>query len=109
MPDIYRPAPRTAPAANSLAVLHAKLASRRWWRADLDVAATTLAAAFRAALKKAEPWYDWGRYGVIRVDDRGEGDVPHFEVDWLGLHLLIAVGRTPRATKSEEGALAWTR
>jgi hypothetical protein len=44
-----------------------------------------------------EPWYDWGRWGIIRLDERGEGEVFAFQIDWLGFSLLLHFGRTPPA------------
>lgn len=51
----------------------------------------------RRAFAAIEPWYDWGPFGWQRLDDRGCGDGHRFEVEFLGLKLLIVVGRTPPA------------
>lgn len=45
-----------------------------------------------------EPWYDWGGFTWERLDGRGEGDVDdagRFELEWLGLKILLIVGRQP--------------
>jgi hypothetical protein len=51
----------------------------------------------KRALASIEPWYDWG--GIFfweRLDGRGEDNAAcHFELEWLGLKMLIVVGRTP--------------
>lgn len=56
-------------------------------------------ARLRRLIKAIEPWYDWGTFGISRVDGRGEGDGRFFEIDLFGLHLLIVVGRTPRPSE----------
>jgi len=65
------------------------------------MATTYLPGATRPAnplcrvIKAIEPWYDWGSFGILRVDGDGEGDGRFFAIDWFGLHLMIVVGRTP--------------
>lgn len=46
-----------------------------------------------------EPWYDWGPFGWQRLDGLGEGFGWYFEAEWLGLKMLIIVGRTPPIAK----------
>jgi hypothetical protein len=58
-------------------------------------------AAIRRAVRAIEPWYDWGRIGVERMEPlrTGEisidGDVRFVELQWLGLHVALQIGRTP--------------
>lgn len=52
-------------------------------------------------LRRLEPWYDWGTINTVNMDARTdaeqvEGDVYRFELQWLGLHLGIQIGRTPK-------------
>jgi hypothetical protein len=54
----------------------------------------------RSALYAVQPWYDWGRINVFRLDatteaEMTEGLVRYFEIQWFGVHLGIIVGRTP--------------
>lgn len=58
-----------------------------------------------------EPWYDWGKREVPRLDarcpyfsDESYGPVRFFEIQWFGLHLAIEIGRTPRKLTSAEVA-----
>jgi hypothetical protein len=59
--------------------------------------ATVAESKFRRAIRAVEPWYDWGVSGITRVDERGEGYGRFFTVDFLGIHLMIMFGRTPKA------------
>ncbi len=67
----------------------------------------SFAARLRRFIIAAEPWYDWGeihleRMQELRLDDRGdvvaggEGPVRYFQIQWLGVHLGIQLGRTPK-------------
>ena len=52
------------------------------------------------AAAAVEPWYDWGRTSILRLDARSEaeeaeGPAAYVEAQWLGLHLGFTVGRTP--------------
>lgn len=52
-------------------------------------------------LRRLEPWYDWGTINTVNMDARTdaeqvEGDVYRFELQWLGLHIGIQIGRTPK-------------
>ena len=54
----------------------------------------------RRALHAAQPWYDWGRTNVFRLDaiteaEMTEGLVRYFEIQWFGIHIGIIFGRTP--------------
>lgn len=54
----------------------------------------------RRLLALVEPWYNWGKVAVERMETvdglySDEGDVRFFEVQWLGLHLGFQLGRTP--------------
>lgn len=50
----------------------------------------------RRALKAIEPWYDWGRTSINRIDANGEGPGRFFELQWFGLNITIFIGRTPK-------------
>lgn len=54
-------------------------------------------------IKSIEPWHDWGRREISRLDmhcrdfaDESYGKVWFFEIRWLGLHLAFEIGPTPR-------------
>ena len=47
------------------------------------------------ALAAVEPMYNWGTWYWERLDERGEGYGRYFELEFFGLKLVIAVGRTP--------------
>ena len=59
-------------------------------------------AAFRRAVRAIEPWYDWGKIGVERMESLRPGETPvdgevrFVELQWLGLHVALQIGRTPR-------------
>lgn len=60
-----------------------------------------IAPAGRRVLAAVEPWYDWGRINVFRLDARTEEEctereVRYVELQWLGLHVGVQIGRTPR-------------
>jgi len=59
-----------------------------------------IAAAARRFFAPVEPWYDWGRINVFRLDSRTEEEctepeVRYVELQWLGLHVGFQIGRTP--------------
>ncbi len=67
----------------------------------------SFAARLRRFIIAAEPWYDWGEIHVERMeelgqDERGnivsggEGPVRYFQIQWLGVHFGIQLGRTPK-------------
>lgn len=58
-------------------------------------------------LKSLEPWYDWGHEETHSLEllsdksvgpfgDESTGKVRFFTFQWLGLHLHIQIGRTPK-------------
>jgi hypothetical protein len=65
-----------------------------------------VAGALRRFVKAIEPWYDWGLYHVERMDGArcdsasGVGTVRYFEIQWLGVHLHVQIGRTPKPVLS---------
>jgi hypothetical protein len=56
----------------------------------------------RALIDAIEPWYDWGRIGVERMESLRPGQTPtdgevrYVELQWLGLHVAFQIGRTPK-------------
>ena len=54
---------------------------------------TAPATRFWAAI---EPWYDWGRTYINRIDTGAEGPGRFVELQWLGLNITIFIGRTPK-------------
>lgn len=46
-----------------------------------------------------EPWYNWGAAGISSVRDETGGDGWFFKVDWLGIHISVMFGRTPKAVR----------
>ena len=85
-----RPAPRLPASRGSLADLAARRPSQR----------SRLLYKARRAIAAVEPWYDWGRAGIISVRDEIDGDGWWFNIDWMGLHFGIVCGRTPKAVRS---------
>lgn len=72
----------------------------------------TLRGRIRRHAPWLEPWYDWGTTNAFRLDaqesdfsDESEAEVRHFEVQWLGLHFAIQIGRTPPRVPETEVAL----
>lgn len=61
-----------------------------------------IATTARAVINAIEPWYDWGRIGVERMESlrpgktATDGEVRFFELQWLGIHLAFQIGRTPK-------------
>jgi len=85
-----RPAPRLPATRGSLAALAARPAPL-WARLKFQL------GLMIAAL---EPWYEWGPAGISSVRDETGGDGWYFTIDWLGLHLSIMGGRTPKQVRS---------
>lgn len=59
--------------------------------------------SIRRFIKAIEPWYNWGSINVERMDELdetgvagSEGEVAFFELQWLGVHLQINIGRLPK-------------
>ncbi|TCM10362.1 hypothetical protein [Sphingomonas sp. PP-CC-3G-468] len=50
----------------------------------------------RNIIQAIEPWYDWGRTSITRIDNRGEGPGRFFDLQWAGLNITIFIGRTPK-------------
>jgi hypothetical protein len=56
--------------------------------------------SLKRVIGRVEPYYDWGARTTFRMDakreeDVTEGEVRFFELQWLGLHFEVQVGRTP--------------
>lgn len=58
-----------------------------------------------------EPWYDWGKTTIWRLDqverdfsDEAEGEVWLVELQWFGLHLAVQLGHQPRKVTPEKVA-----
>ncbi len=47
-------------------------------------------------LRAIEPWYDWGRTYISRIDTNDESPGRYLELQWFGLNITIFVGRTPK-------------
>lgn len=69
----------------------------------------TVARKLAQFLKRAEPWYDWGRRDVFRIDmhcrdfaDESQSEVWFFEIQWFGLHFGVCLGRTPPKVSDAE-------
>uniref|UniRef100_UPI0035CAADEE hypothetical protein n=1 Tax=uncultured Sphingomonas sp. TaxID=158754 RepID=UPI0035CAADEE len=68
-----------------------------------------VSAAARRFIAALEPWYNWGTASVERMQGMhlvdgysvamAEGEVRFFEIQWLGVHLEIQLGRTPKAVR----------
>ncbi|SFO02041.1 hypothetical protein [Sphingomonas sp. OK281] len=56
----------------------------------------------RTVIDTLEPWYDWGKIGVERMESlrpgktATDGEVRFFELQWLGIHIAFQIGRTPK-------------
>jgi hypothetical protein len=63
---------------------------------------TAIGTVARAVIDAIEPWYDWGRISVERMESlrRGQtptdGEVRFFELQWLSIHIAFQIGRTPK-------------
>lgn len=77
---------------------------------------TSIVAAAKRAFAKVEPWYNWYRANIFRLDaecpdftDESTGDVWRVQFQWLGLHLGAEIGRTPPKLSPAEVAAARQR
>lgn len=70
-----------------------------------------IASAARHFIAAIEPWYDWGTIYIERMQELrfgdaghieagGEGTAGYFQIQWLGVHLQVQLGRTPKAVCS---------
>ncbi len=65
----------------------------------------SIGAAARGILAPIEPWYDWGKIGVERMESLRPGQTPtdgevrYLELQWLGIHLAFQIGRTPEGAR----------
>ncbi len=50
----------------------------------------------RRIIRASEPWYDWGRTSINRIDTSGEGPGRFVELQWFGMNITIFIGRTPK-------------
>lgn len=61
-----------------------------------------IATTARAVINAVEPWYDWGKISVQRMESLrpgktvADGEVRYFELQWFGLHIAFQIGRTPK-------------
>lgn len=59
----------------------------------------------RRVFAAIEPWYDWGKIGVERMESLRPGQTPtdgevrYLELQWLGIHLAFQIGRTPKGAR----------
>ena len=70
---------------------------------------TRLRTALVRCLRAIEPWWDWSETSVLRINtklpdflDESEGPGWRFEIQWLGFHLGVVLGRTPPAATNAE-------
>lgn len=62
----------------------------------------SVGTAARSFVAAAEPWYDWGKIGVERMESlrpgriATDGEVRFVELQWLGIHIAFQIGRTPK-------------
>jgi hypothetical protein len=68
-------------------------------------------AAIKRGLRKIEPWYNWYRSDIFRLDaherdfsDESEGKAFCLEIQWLGIHVAFELGRTPPKLSAAEVA-----
>lgn len=65
---------------------------------------------FFGAMRRAlEPWYTWGLTDIFRINvverdfsDESAGRAFRAELQWLGIHFGIVIGRTPPAISAAE-------
>ncbi len=68
----------------------------------LTINRTAIGTVARAVIDALEPWYDWGKIGVERMESLRpdktpvDGEVRFFELQWLGIHIAFQIGRTPK-------------
>jgi hypothetical protein len=66
---------------------------------------TAIGKASRAVINSLEPWYDWGKIGVERMESlrpgktATDGEVRFIELQWLGIHIAFQIGRTPKGAR----------
>jgi len=66
---------------------------------------TAIGTLARTILAAVEPWYDWGKIGVERMESLRPGQAPtdgevrYVELQWLGIHIAFQIGRTPKGRK----------
>ncbi|MES3084951.1 hypothetical protein [Sphingomonas faeni] len=66
---------------------------------------TAIGTVTRAVIDAIEPWYDWGKISVQRMETLRpgksitDGEVRYFELQWLGIHIAFQVGRTPKGAR----------
>lgn len=64
-----------------------------------------IATVARAVIDAIEPWYDWGKISVHRMESLRpgrsitDGEVRYFELQWLGVHIAFQIGRTPKGVR----------
>jgi hypothetical protein len=64
-----------------------------------------IVTAALAVIDAIEPWYDWGKIGVERMESlrpgktATDGEVRFIELQWLGIHIAFQIGRTPKGTR----------
>ena len=70
---------------------------------------STLLRAIRHRVPWLEPWYDWSRVNIWRLDqverdfsDEAEGEVWEVELQWFGLHFAVRLGRQPRKVSAAQ-------
>jgi hypothetical protein len=61
----------------------------------------------RRIIAAIEPWYDWGKISITNLNARAdaetvEGDVRYVDLQWLGIHLSLQFGRTPKRARRSE-------
>lgn len=63
---------------------------------------TAIGTVARAVIDAIEPWYDWGKISVQRMESLrpgktvADGEVRYFELQWFGVHIAFQIGRTPK-------------
>ncbi len=68
---------------------------------------TAMRSNLSRMIAAVEPWYNWGVVHVERMQEirvveggrlqvGGEGPVRYLEVQWLGIHFAVQIGRTPK-------------
>jgi hypothetical protein len=50
----------------------------------------------RRLITAAEPWYDWGKTFIERMEAAGEGPGYFVSLQWLGINFTLFFGRTPK-------------
>lgn len=71
----------------------------------LAINRTAIGTVTRAVIDALEPWYDWGKISVQRMESLRpgksitDGEVRYFEMQWLGVHIAFQIGRTPKGAR----------